>query len=131
MNRYFQEVLDAHELIRCWLGDSSTHPDVCENLLARFSPAYSMVTPSGALLDYTTLNTFFRTQCGAKAGLQIEIEYMQVIAESDKGATVTYQECQIIPEQSSTLRFSTVVFELDHEGRVIWRHLHETSMPQT
>jgi hypothetical protein len=53
MNRYFKEVLDAHELIRNWLGNKEAHDEVCEELLARFSPAYSMVTPGGALLDFT------------------------------------------------------------------------------
>ncbi|OTA21889.1 hypothetical protein Xbed_00138 [Xenorhabdus beddingii] len=129
MNRYFQEVLDAHELIRRWLGDASTSKDVCENLLARFSPAYSMVTPGGGQLDYKALRAFFSTQCGAKAGLEIEIENMQVISASSVGATVTYQERQQLPDQDATLRFSTVVFELGKENQVIWRHLHETSLP--
>ncbi|MEI2264925.1 DUF4440 domain-containing protein [Erwinia sp. CGal63] len=129
MNRYFQEVLDAHELIRRWLGNASTPTEVCENLLARFSPAYSMVTTSGARLDYAALDAFFRTQRGAKAGLNIDIAAMQVIAESEKGATVVYQEKQQLPGQEATLRFSTVVFEVNQQGQVIWRHLHETALP--
>lgn len=129
MNRYFQEVLDAHELIRSWLGNASTPAEVCDNLLARFSPEYSMVTPGGGQLDYTTLTSFFRTQCGVKAGLEIEIENMRLIAESATGATVTYQERQQLPGQEATLRFSTVVFELGADNQVIWRHLHETALP--
>ncbi|MBV4366774.1 DUF4440 domain-containing protein [Erwinia phyllosphaerae] len=127
MNIYFQEILDAHQLIRRWLGDASTPDAVCENLLARFSPAYSMVMPGGTQLNYATLCTFFRTQRGAKAGLEIEIENMQIIAESSAGATVTYQERQQLPGQPGTLRFSTAVFETGSEGQVRWRHLHETS----
>lgn len=129
MNRYFQEVLDAHRLIRCWLGDASSPARVCENLLARFSPAYSMVTPGGGQLDYTSLTAFFRTQRGAKSGLEIEIDNMQLIVESAAGATVSYQEWQKLPGQDATLRFSTVVFELGADHQVIWRHLHETALP--
>lgn len=129
MNRYFKEVLDAHVLIRSWLGNKDANIEVCENLLARFSPEYSMVTPSGALLDFTTLNSFFRTQRGARPGLEIDINDMQLIAESEKGATMVYKELQQLPEQNSTLRFSTVVFEFNHDGGVIWRHLHETLLP--
>ncbi|WP_336777488.1 DUF4440 domain-containing protein [Pantoea sp. USHLN256] len=130
MNRYFKEVLDAHVLIRSWLGNKDANIEVCENLLARFSPKYAMVTPSGALLDFATLDSFFRTQRGARPGLEIDIIDMQIIAEGEKGATVIYKELQKLPEQNPTLRFSTVVFELNNDGEVIWRHLHETSLPQ-
>ncbi|WP_336221451.1 DUF4440 domain-containing protein [Citrobacter amalonaticus] len=130
MNRYFKEILDAHELIRCWLGNEDAKNEICENLLARFSAAYSMVTPTGVLLDFTTLNAFFRAQRGARPGLEITIKDMQVVAESENGATVVYKESQQLPGQNTTLRFSTVVFELNHDGNVIWRHLHETSLPQ-
>lgn len=129
MNRYFKEVLDAHVLIRSWLGSDDANDEVCKNLLARFSPEYSMVTPGGALLDFSTLNSFFRTQRGARPGLEIDIKDMQVVAESENGATVVYKELQQLPEQNPTLRFSTVVFELNNDGEVIWRHLHETSLP--
>lgn len=130
MNRYFKEVLDAHVLIRRWLGNKDANDEICENLLARFSPEYSMVTPGGSLLDVTTLTTFFHTQRGARPGLEIHISDMQVVSESEKGATVVYKELQQLPEQNSTLRFSTVVFELNHDGDIVWRHLHETSLPQ-
>ncbi|MHC5178435.1 DUF4440 domain-containing protein [Serratia rhizosphaerae] len=129
MNRYFQEVLDAHTLIRRWLGDGDSPVAMCDDLLARFSPDYSMVTPGGALLDFPSLTTFFRAQCGARPGLEIEIDNMQLIAESAAGATVTYQERQQLPGQEATLRFSTVVFELGADNQVVWRHLHETMLP--
>lgn len=130
MNRYFKEVLDAHELIRNWLGNKEAHDEVCEELLARFSPAYSMVTPGGALLDFTTLNGFFRTQRGARPGLAIDICDMQMVAESEGNATVVYKELQQLPGKEVTLRFSTVVFEVNDAGKVLWRHLHETSFPK-
>ncbi|MGB7997277.1 MAG: DUF4440 domain-containing protein [Photobacterium halotolerans] len=129
MNRYFQEVLDAHVLIRRWLGDASSPIEVCEDLLARFSPAYSMVTPGGDQLDYTSLTSFFRTQRGVKPGLEIEIDNIQLIANGAAGATVTYQEKQQLPGLDATLRFSTVVFELGMDNQVVWRHLHETALP--
>ncbi|MCS3431966.1 DUF4440 domain-containing protein [Klebsiella sp. BIGb0407] len=129
MNRYFQEVLDAHVLIGRWLSDTSCSPDVCDQLLARFSPAYSMVTPGGIKLDYSSLVTFFRSQCGQRSGLEIEIENMQLIAESATGATVTYLERHKMPGLAETLRFSTVIFESDKDSQIIWRHLHETALP--
>jgi len=130
MNLFLKEVLDAHELIKEWLGNETAKDEVCEDLLARFSPAYSMVTTGGGLLDFTTLNSFFRTQRGARPGLAIEISDMRVIAESDTGATVVYKELQQLPDQSPTLRFSTVVLESKPNGKIIWHHLQETALPQ-
>jgi len=129
MNHYFQEVLDVHILIGRWLGDPDSSSDVCDKLLARFSPDYSMVTTDGARLDYSSLVTFFRSQCGCRKGLEIEIENMQLIAESTTGATVTYQERQKMPDQDETIRFSTVVFESGKDNQIMWRHLHETALP--
>ena len=126
MDRYFQEVMDAHALIRDCLGDAQTPDAVCDALLSRFSPAFSMVTPRGAIMDFTAVDNLFRTQRGARAGLTIAIEDLQLIAESDTGATVTYKERQHVPGQVETLRFATVVFETGVDGRVMWRHLHET-----
>ncbi|XXN66542.1 DUF4440 domain-containing protein (plasmid) [Enterobacter ludwigii] len=128
MNRYFKEVMDAHDLIRHWLGNADAPDEVCEKLLARFSPAYSMMTTSGVLLDFTQIISFFRTQRGARPGLNIKITDLQIVAESESGATVIYKERQQIHAQGATLRFSTVVFETNQYGTVIWRHLHETSM---
>lgn len=128
MNRYFQEVVDAHELIRNWLGNQDAPASVHDTLLERFSSKFSMVTPSGAQLNYTTLASFFRSQRGAKEGLKIDIENMQMIAKSSMGATVTYQERQQLPGQEATLRASTVVFEIGRDDKILWRHLHETAL---
>lgn len=126
MNRYFKEVLDTHVLIRDWLGNADTPVEVCDDLLSRFGPAFTMVPPSGVFFDFNALNRFFRAQHGARAGLGIQIADLQVIAESESGATVTYTERQEIPGQSPTQRFATAVFEINHDERVMWRHLHET-----
>jgi hypothetical protein len=127
VNRYFQEVLDAHDLIASWLGDANSSQTTCDQLLGRFSPQYSMVTLSGHVLDFDKLCGFFQSQHGAKNGLQIEIEQMKLVAESADGAVVSYQERQRLPGQDATLRHSTVVFAVGDEGKVIWRHLHETA----
>ncbi|MNE10748.1 hypothetical protein D3C80_1034690 [compost metagenome] len=85
-----------------------------------------MVSPIGVLFDSHALNRFFRSQQGARAGLTIDIVDLHIIAESEKGATVTYTERQTLPGQNVTQRFATAVFDIDPDGRVMWRHLHET-----
>lgn len=126
MNRYFQEVRDAHTLIRDCLGDANTPDAVCDTLLSRFSPAFTMVTPRGVIMDFSAVDSLFRTQRGVRAGLTIAIEDLHIVTENEAGATVTYKERQTIPGQGETLRFATAVFEIAADGRVIWRHLHET-----
>ena len=127
MNRYIKEVFDAHELIQRWFTDAAAPQSVCDELLARFSPTYSMVTLTGHLLDYPKLCGFFAAQRGAKAGLHIHVGQPVLIAESAQHGVVTYQERQQLPGQAATLRYSTVVFEVDAQGNLLWRHLHETA----
>lgn len=127
MNRFVKEVFDAHELIRQWLGDAHSPQAICDELLARFSAEYSMVTLTGHRLDYAALCAFFTAQHGAKSGLEIQIEQPVVIAESESSAVMTYQERQQLPGQTATLRYSTVVFSVDGQGKILWRHLHETA----
>lgn len=126
MNRFIKEVFDAHELIQRWFSDAAAPQSVGDQLLARFSPAYSMVTLSGQQLDYPALCAFFAARRGAAVGLQIDVEHLVLIAEGVNHGVVTYQERQQLPGQNTTFRFSTVVFELDPRGKVLWRHLHET-----
>ncbi|MBU9808972.1 DUF4440 domain-containing protein [Rahnella perminowiae] len=127
MNRFVKEVFDAHVLIQCWFSDPAAHQQAGTELLARFSPAFSMVTVTGYRLDYPALCAFFREQRGTKIGLEINVEAPVVIAENEAGAVVAYQERQQLPGQPETLRYSTVVFEVDTDGKVLWRHLHETA----
>ncbi len=121
MNRWFKEVLDAHVAIERWLGRGEG--DV-QALLDRFSPDYSMIPLNGVPLDMHALNAFFTAAGGSKTGLEIQVDALSVIAEWPDGAVVGYRETQRIA-QESTVRWSTVVFEL-HEGEPRWRHLHET-----
>lgn len=129
MNRYFQEIIDAHELIRQWLGNAQADSIIYDQLLARFSPNYSMVTPNGIQINYRSLAAFFLAHAGAKPGLLINIENMALITESPTNATVCYQECQKLPDHPPSLRFSTVVFERKSHDILVWRHLHETALP--
>lgn len=126
MNRFVKEVFDAHVLIQRWFSDAAAPQQVCDELLARFSPAYSMVTLTGHRLDHPALCAFFGAQRGAKSGLKIDVEAPVVIAESESGAVIAYQERQQLPGQPETLRYSTAVFEVDAQGKILWRHLHET-----
>ena len=126
MNPYFQEVLDAHALIRRWFRELDCPQAVYDGLIARFSDDFAMVSPGGLTLDHPRLEALFRSLRGAKAGLDIDINEMRIVAEHPGGATVTYVERQSVPGGDATLRYSTAVFEKTPGERILWRYLQET-----
>ena len=125
-NPYFDDVLSTHALIRDWLSGEAATPEYCAQLLAHFSPAFTMVAPGGKQLDHAGLTTFFRAAGGSRPGLQMRLSDLVFIQESAAGATVSYRECQSLPGGENTERLSTVVYDKTPAGALLWRHLHET-----
>ncbi|MDL5599948.1 DUF4440 domain-containing protein [Bacillus subtilis] len=122
---YFDEVIQAHEAIERWFALEEEEAAL-EQLLMRFSPRFSMVTPLGRVLDLEALRALFQMAGGKKNGFRIELGELQGIALLERGATVSYREQQTDASGLHTDRYSTAVFEKTESGRVIWRHLHET-----
>jgi hypothetical protein len=123
MNHYIQEVIDAHVAIENWLGKGEGD---FQALLARFAPAFTMVTPGGKTLSFDSLSAFFQSQGAAKPGLKISLVDITVIEQWPAGAVVSYSERQSLPGQQSTLRHSTVVFSMTG-SEMFWLRLHETA----
>ncbi|MDO8037010.1 DUF4440 domain-containing protein [Janthinobacterium sp. SUN128] len=122
----FDDVLATHVLIREWLSGAATAPEHCADLLARFSPAFTMVSPGGKQLDHAGLTAFFQGAGGSRPGLAMHITDLRLIQDSAAGATVSYREFQSLPGAENTERLSTVVYEKTPAGSLLWRHLHET-----
>ena len=125
-NPCFDDVLSTHALIRDWLSGEAATPEYCAQLLAHFSPAFTMVAPGGKQLDHAGLTTFFRAAGGSRPGLQMRLSDLVFIQDSAAGATVSYRECQSLPGGENTERLSTVVYDKTPAGALLWRHLHET-----
>jgi hypothetical protein len=85
-----------------------------------------MVSPLGRVLDFAALNELFLMAGGKKLGFRIELSELRGIALHDGGATVSYRERQTDATGLHSDRRSTVVFEKQADGKVLWRHLHET-----
>lgn len=126
MNAFFDDVVSTHALIRDWLAGGATDAAVCIELLAHFAPGFSMISPGGKRLDKGGLAAFFNTAAGSRPGLKMQITDLALLQQSDHGATVSYRECQSQPGAEPTQRWSTVVYEKMPDGRLRWRHLHET-----
>ena len=122
---YFDEVIEAHRLIEQWFA-SVQSPAVLENLLARFSPQFSMISPLGRVLDFEVLSELFLQAGAKKLGFRIELSELRGIALYDGGAVVSYREQQTDTTGLHSDRRSTVVFEKQATGPIIWRLLHET-----
>lgn len=125
-NPFFDDVLSTHALIRDWLSGEAATPEYCAQLLAHFSPAFTMVAPGGKQLDHAGLTKFFRAAGGSRPGLQMRLSDLVVIQDSAAGASVSYRECQSLPGGENTERLSTVVYDKTPAGALLWRHLHET-----
>lgn len=124
-NPYFDEVISAHIAIRQWFAGPAG-PAELEALMARFSPRFSMASPSGAQLDLDALRRLFAAAGGGKPGLEIEVDQLTLLDEHAGGATVAYREAQYQGGRLSSLRLATAVFERDAAGAPRWRHLQET-----
>jgi hypothetical protein len=123
MNLFENEIIEAHVAIENWLGKGEGDP---EALMAHFSETFSMVTLTGACLDYAALKGFFLAQRGGRPGLCITVDCVEVLETWPDGAALRYREIQSQPSAATTVRWSTVLLSKQGES-VLWRHLHETA----
>ena len=122
---FFDEVIQAHVEIEQWFAGTAPEGTL-EVLLSRFSPDFSMVTPAGKQLDFALLNQLFSQAGGKRPGFKISLSEFAGIDRHARGATVSYREQQVDGSGAQTDRRSTVVFEKQASGALLWRHLHET-----
>ncbi|WP_095055637.1 DUF4440 domain-containing protein [Pseudomonas sp. Irchel s3b2] len=122
---YFDEVIQAHIAIEQWLAEERDASEL-KLLLTRFSPRFSMISPLGRVLDFEALNELFLLAGGKKLGFRIELSELRGVALYDGGAVVSYREQQTDATGLHSDRRSSVVFEKQADGKVLWRHLHET-----
>ncbi|CAK9888845.1 MULTISPECIES: hypothetical protein [Pseudomonas] len=121
----FKEVIDAHVAIQQWLSGTAPAAEL-DPLMARFSAQFSMINLPGQVVDYRGLQRLFEHAHGQRAGLEISIDELQLIAEGPSLSVVGYREWQVDGAGNRSLRRSTAVFERDDNGALCWRHLHET-----
>ena len=122
---FAQEVIDTCVEIRLWLSGEGNETHF-SSLLERFSPAFTMVTLSGAQIDYEGLQTFFIQARGSRPGLRIVIDELETLLGNEDGAVVSYRERQESALGGTTMRRSTAVFTRDAQGSVQWLRLQET-----
>ncbi|MBA1191010.1 hypothetical protein G7Z99_18470 [Pseudomonas entomophila] len=122
MNPYLEEVIDLHVAIEALFARGEGQ---IESMVARFHPAFSMITPTGLQVDLQAVEQLFTQRSGTQPGLTIELTDLVILAQGPDGAMVCYRETHRLPAQAAKTRISTALFSFQ-EGRVLWRHLHET-----
>ncbi|MDI3360156.1 DUF4440 domain-containing protein [Lelliottia sp. V89_10] len=123
MNTFENKIIETHVAIENWLGKGAGD---LEALMAHFSETFSMVTLTGACLDYPALKGFFLAQRRGRPGLSITVDCVEVLETWQEGAALRYREIQSQPSAATTVRWSTVLLIKQGES-VLWRHLHETA----
>ncbi|POG10050.1 hypothetical protein BGP84_10045 [Pseudomonas putida] len=122
MNPYLQEVIDLHVLIEALFARGEGQ---VEAMIERFTPDFSMITPTGLQVCLQDVSALFAKRAGSQPGLTIELTGLETLAQGPDGAVVRYQETHRQPDQDTKTRLSTALFSLQGD-RVLWRHLHET-----
>lgn len=123
---FFEEVTQTHIEIEQWFAGVAPEGTL-QNLLARFSPEFTMVAPTtGTRVNTAGVHALFTRLGGMRPGLKITLSEMAGIDRHARGATVTYRERQVDDSGTQTDRRATVVFEKMASGALLWRHLHET-----
>lgn len=122
MNPYLQEVIDLHELIEALFARGEGQ---VEAMIERFTPDFSMITPTGLQVCLQDVASLFAKRAGGQPGLTIELTALETLTQWPQGALIRYRETHRLPGQDATTRISTALFSLQRE-RPLWRHLHET-----
>jgi hypothetical protein len=126
IHTYVQEIIDTCALIERLFNapvqDTATHAE----LLAHFSPEFSMLTTGGQQLDRAALSDFMAAMTGRKRGLKIDVADLALLYESERGAVVTYSETQTLAG-AVEVRLATALLRKDERGALQWRHLQETT----
>jgi hypothetical protein len=124
------EVVGLHEFFVEWFTGVLEDTDV---VFARFAdvmhPEFSMIVPSGGLLDRETVVGSVRAaHATADASFGIEIRDVVDCVVWDDAVLVTYEEWQLVGDRVDNCRVSTVLFVRapTSSNGVQWRHLHET-----
>jgi hypothetical protein len=123
--RFLHEIVDIHWAIERWFTGRAEPADLAP-LLARFSPAFQMVSMQGNMLGKESVTELFEQMHGKHPELRIIIDEMEISHEWAGGACLTYRETHADAGEFQAARRSTVLLVASVDDSLQWRHLHET-----
>jgi hypothetical protein len=128
------EVVGLHEFFVDWFNDAVEDTDAAfARVASALHPEFSMVTPSGEVLDQNEVLRLLRAahaSADRAAPVRIEIRSFVDRLVDDDMALVTYEEWQFAGDRLVNRRTSTAFFRraAAAPNGVVWRHLHETML---
>lgn len=126
------EVERLHDFFTGWFQGTIAADSFDSSIAACLHPKFENVQPAGHALTLESLLGALRRAHGSNPGFRIEVGDVRVLGEWPGAGLILagYVEAQFGARNTvpaDNLRRSTVLFErLD--GRLIWRHVHETAM---
>lgn len=118
------EIHALHVLIEDWFN-ARIPVSALDTLMACFADDFCMVGVAGQRLDRDAVQALFAGSHGARPGLVIAIESLQVTALPTPLALLRYREGQGVGSAAMRWRESLAVLRLEH-GCWRWLALHET-----
>lgn len=135
------EIEDMHRFFVDWFNDSGMPDEAFDaRFAARLAADYGMIVPSGDCLTRDQVADWIRNAKGARPGHRIEIRDVHILpASTARLILARYEEWQAAPDSRSAL-IATVALQPEGPGRLdsgeraspggyLWRHVHETALP--
>ncbi|MFC4336924.1 hypothetical protein [Salininema proteolyticum] len=124
-----REVVELHEDLAAWLG-SEAEKEILDRFLDAQDSGFEMVSADGALVARADLASGLEGASNAQPGLEIGIDDVAIVADSDRSVVVRFRETHTTSAGSST-RVVTAVL-VDSAGArngLKWTYVHETAIP--
>ncbi|MEO1490767.1 MAG: hypothetical protein AAFV19_01265 [Pseudomonadota bacterium] len=127
------EIERLHAFIEGWFRGTMPKDTFAQGFANRLHAGFENVQPSGAVLSRADLLDPIRDAHGRNPDFRIKIRDVRLLGAWPEAKLIqaSYIEAQTGARNSAADndRRSTVLFE-SPLGRLIWRHLHETAVPQ-
>lgn len=125
------EVAALHEFFVDWFRGTAPVDSFEPRFLAPLSPDFTMIPPSGQLLERPTLVAAIRDARGGNPDIRIAVRNVAVRRVLNDHVLATYEEWQrnaLPPARPDNGRISTVLFR--RSPRLEWLHVQETWLPE-
>lgn len=119
------EIHLLHDKLQAWFR-ADVDTDALEDLMAHFSADFSMVGIAGRRMDRKAVQALFEGGHGARRGLLISIEAVQVVDVPSPLAVLRYREGHSVDGGAPAWRESLAVLRQE-QGRWCWLALHEVT----
>jgi len=117
------EIHELHDKLQAWFR-AEMGADALDDLMAHFCADFSMVGIAGRRLDRQAVQALFVVGYGARPGLRIAVDAVQVIDAPSSLAVLRYREGHAVGDGAVAWRESLAVLRQE-QGRWRWLALHE------